>query len=159
MRVPTFEEAMRVGDKPVVDEVLDRKAKPDVLVKYYIINAWALVARYEAVMKYNRLWLYRDVRYGVQDEANFQSSTGLLFSLIKYMTRDKIDELKKVNKEKYARDCELFELSESLEYRRRTFSIEEVFRIKNFVFEYLHLLNITNLLDAGDEYALDEDEV
>ena len=119
------------------DDVSEKKAIPELILKQNIINAQDSMLLYERNMMNN--FRYRNRFYKV-DIINFEGSIVLLFGFLKEMIKD--SGLKTDN------DKKIYSLLLKAELGK-LFSAVVLIHLKNFLIRYLHILNLTNLFISG----------
>jgi hypothetical protein len=130
------------------DDVGEKKAIPELILKQNIINAQDSMLLYERQMMSHfrsRGKFYRE------DIVAFESSLILLFGFLKEMIKD--SGLKTEN------DRLVYKIFIRAE-RGEVFKPDTLLGLKNFLLRYLHLLNITNLIVSrgkGFEAEIEED--
>jgi hypothetical protein len=119
------------------DDVVEKKALPELVLKQNILNAQDTLLISERVLMNNRRTYGRYFR---QDVNIFAGNIVLVFSFIKYMVLDK--------GLKNEKDQNVFKKIIQLE-KGNDFEVKDLLIFKNFILKYLHLLNLTNLLQTG----------
>lgn len=132
----------------IYDDVLEKKALPELILKQNILNAEDSMLISERKLM-NNFRSYR--KYFRQDLVEFEGNILLLFGFIKRMVLD-------IGIKKSSPDYQVFVLLCRAE-RGRQFSAPELITFKNFLLKYLHKINITNLfMPKGKSFVAEVDE-
>ena len=125
-------DSMDSGD--IYDDVREKKALPELILKQNILNAEDVMLMSERKMMNS--FRYRNT-YFRNDLIEFQGNILLLFGFIKRMILD-------IGLSKKSIDYQIYLLLYRAE-RGRQFNAPELITFKNFLLKYLHKINITNL--------------
>lgn len=132
---------MDEGD--IYDDVNEKKALPELILKQNILNAQDAMLISERKMMNN----FRSTRkWYKQDLVEFEGNIILLFGFIKRMMLDQ-GIAKKDENGKPSTDYTIYKLLLQAE-RGKQFSGNHLVVFKNFLLKYLHKINITNLFTS-----------
>lgn len=121
-----------LDSEDVYDDVVEKKAMPELILKANILQAQDLMLNTERKVMTN----YRfSGAFFKSDEVEFAGTICLLWGFIKQMVIDY-----GVSKDDVAEYKDILLLE-----RGRSFNLFRLIDLKNFLLKYLHLLNITNL--------------
>lgn len=142
-----------VFDKAKINETDEKKAYPELMLKQQI----AIVDRGKVIEAYKELERNRKMNGGVvnlNDKSMFEAELSGLFLDVRNMICAK---KKYSSMNEYEKDC-FFKLSELVK-GKENLQVSELIKMMNFLFNMLHLLNITNLLmnerDSFDDWKHD----
>lgn len=142
---------MELEDTPAKldEEILESEAIPEVKLKWYIFDTVNKLQVVKQRIIKNRLVANSIDRNQKGELAGYICS---LFDYIKYMTLQRMNELEQSSKhkEEIREDREIFEKIEKMQ-RGRSFSVETMLEMVDFLLRYLHLLKITNLLRTEED--------
>jgi hypothetical protein len=132
------------NNEGIIDDSDDKKAIPELEFKRSIFNSILLLGDLEnnLMLNFERLGNYKRL-----DVILFERELIKLFDLLKNM----IIESKKMDEE----DKKSYFLIKKIKYRLIKPNISQLLLVKDFLLEYAHELNITNLLMGGGQNFID----
>ena len=137
------------NENKVNQMVMDRQAIPDVRFKLDIFKHKEEVNHTEKDLQ--RLWVLNNKQVPINYKVDFELALIMQFNDIKYMIIEKQMHI--------GRYEEMFKITEQLEFREREFTVQQLIRIKNYINECLHYLNLTNLIINNKHENPDEDTI
>ena len=144
------------NEEQLVSDIQEKKALPDMIFKFNIFKAHQEMIDAKAKMMYNKRANFmmgnsnKVIMAEPGDLHNLANKIDSLFCMLKYMILVKIGEHKqRKNQGRYLRDSKIYELLDNLNAGRiRRYCEPDLLVMMDFLIQYMHELNFTNLLKS-----------